>query len=167
MWKATWALLFGASLMLAGCGETSEEGGPDAASENGEAVEENGAAENGTDDTAQNGTDENATTDGEDVFTITAEAMTVTQGAEAEFTVSVDRGDAFDQAVDVSLQGLPTGVTADAPMKTVAAGEDEVVFLLTAAPDAAAVEKQITVKGQPEQGAAVDVKVAVTVDKAE
>lgn len=90
-------------------------------------------------------------------------ATDVTQGETDEITIEIDRADKFAQDVSLSFANLPAGVTLTPASATMAQGDSEVKFVLTAAPDAAIGDHTIVVTGRPTQGstAATEVKISV------
>ena len=138
------ALLMGIVAATAGCNQ-SKPGGPGAA-----LPESEQATIGETDNT----------------FTLEAPmtATDVTQGESDEITISIDRADRFAQDVSLSFGNLPAGVTLTPASATLAQGDSEVKFVLTAAPDAAIGDHTIVVTGRPAQGptAATEVKISVT-----
>lgn len=128
-----------AALFATGCNKESSQGGPGAKTE-----------------------------DSENVFTIKVPetAVAVTQGQEEKMTISLDRGDTFDQTVKLSFE-LPDGVTITPEDAELMKGQNEREFSIKAAEDAAAGEHAVKVTGKPETGEATTVSFKVQVEKAE
>lgn len=118
-------------------------------------------------DTVNNGTvDNNTTVDhsaskpliGEKDGTFTLDmpnlSTDITQGETQNVTISINRGDNFDQDVALQLTNLPKGVTITPEKPVLKAGEEEVVLAVAAAPDAALGDFTVNVSGQPAAGGA-------------
>lgn len=71
----------------------------------------------------------------------TPQSVSIDQGESKEITISIDRK-GFNDVVNLSIDGLPTGVQAP-PNMTIAAGQNEVKGMLTAAPDATVSEDHV------------------------
>ena len=85
------------------------------------------------------------------------------QGEKKVFEMTVDRGDTFKQAVQLSAE-TPKGVTAKFDKPTVAAGDAEKVNLtVEVAPDAAVGDHVIRVTGKPESGPSATEQVKLSV----
>ncbi len=81
-------------------------------------------------------------------ITLGSSAGTVTAGGSSTFTVAVTRTGAFAGAVDLSVEGLPSGVTSSLSPTQVAAGATSSTVTLTAASTAAAGPSTITVRAK-------------------
>ena len=74
----------------------------------------------------------------------------VPRGGRVPVMVTAYRHDGFDAAIEVSLEGLPAGVTAEPG--TILRGHSTVAITLAAAPDAAPVTAPLVVKGRAVTG---------------
>jgi hypothetical protein len=88
-------------------------------------------------------------------------AVSVEAGGAGQFTVSVTRGGGFAGAVNLTVEGLPSGVTANAP--AVAAGASSGVVTLSASASASAGNASLTVRAQGTGVAPATATVALTV----
>lgn len=91
-------------------------------------------------------------------------ATDVTQGESDEVTIGIDRGDNFAQNVTLNFENLPPGVTLTPANATIAQGDSEVKFTLSAAPDAAVGDHIVVVTGRPAQGATATTELKISVN---
>ena len=80
------------------------------------------------------------------VLSSAATSVSVAQGQSASLVVTAARGSAFAEAIALSVEGLPSGVTA--PNATIAAGATSAAITLTASATAAVGTGTITVRGR-------------------
>jgi uncharacterized membrane protein len=91
-------------------------------------------------------------------------ATDVTQGETDEVTIGIERGDNFAQDVTLTFDNLPAGVTLTPANATLAQGDSEVKFTLSAAPDAAVGDHILVVTGRPAQGATATTELKISVN---
>jgi len=94
-------------------------------------------------------------------ISVTPASLSVASGASAQITVNVTRGGGFTGAVNLSVEGLPAGVTANTA--SVASGAGSGTLTLTAAAGAAPGTATLTVRGQGPGVSAATATVALTV----
>jgi hypothetical protein len=150
---------------LAGCTKESPEGGP-------------GAVQNGNGEVRPNGTDTGAPNavapngrpvDADEAtfnLNVPATATNVERGKTATATISIDRGDAFKQPVDLEFRA-PAGINVKAQDKRLDPNEDEIEITIEAAPTAQVGEHVITVIGRPQTGKETSVQFHVEVEAAD
>lgn len=91
------------------------------------------------------------------------ESLEVPAGQEKEMTLSIDRGDQFDQTVTVQVTP-PEGLTADPEQLELESGQTEGKITLKAGADAPVGEEMsIEIQFQPESGDSVTKQLTVTV----
>jgi len=90
-------------------------------------------------------------------------SLSIQAGNTGQFTVNATRGGGFSGAVSLTVEGLPSGVTVNAPV--LAAGSTSAVVTLTAAAGATAGSSTLTVRGQG-TGVNATASVALTVTAA-
>lgn len=93
-----------------------------------------------------------------------ASSLEVTQGASANVTVNVTRGGGYTGDVSVSVEGLPTGVTA--PSATITSSQSSGTLAFTAATAAAAGNSSLTIRATGTGVTAVTASLALTVKAA-
>jgi len=81
-------------------------------------------------------------------------ASNVAQGASETFTITVNRGNTFDQSVAVRFEA-PAGISIEPSTANVASADSTLEISVTAAATASPGKKTIKVVGTPETGAAV------------
>jgi hypothetical protein len=156
-------------LMLTGCNRESERGGPGATSNpaaksgqpapNTEAVKEARQDLREAKQEARQEARENQT------FTLEVPKTTdVSRGKRQEVTVTLNRGENFDQMVKLQFKA-PPGLKVVPDQAAIQKGESGSKVLIEAAADAAAGEQAIEVIGTPETGAAVTVRMPVEVQE--
>lgn len=97
--------------------------------------------------------------------TLGQENMELAAGGQKEVTLSIDRGDQFDQTVTAQINP-PEGLTADPEEVEMAAGQTEAKFTLQAAQDAPVdQELAVEIEFQPEQGQSVTKQLTVTINE--
>lgn len=140
--KSMTAAAFLLSLVAMGCQDESAPGGPGV--EGGKTVAE------------------------QDTFVLKVPSMAVDleQGQQEEITISVDRGENFDQVVTLEFTA-PAGVTVTPQTVEVQAAEDETKIQVQADATAQQGEAVITVNATPETGEAVSHEVKVNVNVAD
>jgi hypothetical protein len=82
-------------------------------------------------------------------------AANIAQGASETFTITVSRGSAFDQIVNISFEA-PEGITVEPSTARVDSQSSTVDITVTATNTAALGKKSIKVVGTPQTGLAVD-----------
>lgn len=87
------------------------------------------------------------------------------QGQSETGTISVSRGENFDEDVTLSFSGLPQGVTIEPMSAMIRHGDKEAQVTFHAAADAALGDFTIDVMGHPAQGADAHSKFKLSVDK--
>ncbi len=103
-----------------------------------------------------------------DTFTLSMPLLStgIKQGETKNITISISRGDNFDEDVTLNLQNLPKGVTVSPEKPMIAHGESEAVISVTAAPDAALGDFTIPVSGKPSgSGANSTNELSITVEE--
>lgn len=126
---AALAAIFG----LVGCGGGSPPGGPGAKDK----VAEKSKEKDKDRDVANS----------KDTFTFKAGSVSVEQGSEKEFTISVSPGSEFKEDITFSFEGTPKGVTFDPAAPKVEKGGKEVKVKAKAAADAPPTDDtKVTVK---------------------
>ena len=118
-----------------GCGQTATSGGPGANNPN---------------------ADKNPLKQADNTFTLDTPnlATKVKQGQSDTITIGINRGKNFDQDVALKFDGLPSGVALDPASPTIKASEKEVKLTVSAAANAAIVDADVKVTGQPTTGPA-------------
>lgn len=91
-------------------------------------------------------------------------SVSVDQGAQGQFTVTLTRSGGFGGAVNLAVEGLPTGVTAGSNL-SVGASATSLTVTLTAAEDAAVGMASLTVRGTAGDLAAQTASIALTVNE--
>lgn len=95
------------------------------------------------------------------------ENLELPAGQEKEMTLSIERGDQFDQTVTVEIKP-PQGITAEPKTIELQSGQTEGKVTFKAASDAAVGEEQaVELTFQPESGESVKKQLMVTVTEAE
>jgi hypothetical protein len=79
-------------------------------------------------------------------------ATSVKQGESKSVSISIQRGTDFDDDVQLSFTEIPTGVTLDPANPTLAKGDKEAKFNITAGADAAIGDFTVKVTGHPTKG---------------
>jgi uncharacterized membrane protein len=104
---------------------------------------------------------------GDDTFTLDVPnlATSLKQGETKTIGIGINRGKNFDQNVALKFENLPNGLTVTPAAPSIAKGDKEVKVTLTAAPDAAIGEFEVTVHGDPATGADAHNKFKVKIDK--
>ena len=163
-----------AAMMVVGCNEQSERGGP--------GVKTNGNATNGTmshttvtkdaDGDKTVTTKTTKTTDSTDVIDkdktfVVNKPLTdtnVEQGADNNMTVSIDRGSDFKQKVKLQFKG-PKGVKVSPAEGMIQPDNDELKIVISADPDAPTGKQMIDVTAIPESGKSVTTQIGIDVKK--
>jgi hypothetical protein len=99
--------------------------------------------------------------EGSFTLTLSSGTLSINQGASGAVTVTITRDADFDGAVTITVEGLPTGVTANA--LTIASGSTEGVLTLTGLVSAAAGPATLTVRGSATGAADDTATLALTV----
>jgi uncharacterized membrane protein len=86
------------------------------------------------------------------------------QGEKKEVTITIDRGDAFKDNVQLKFE-TPKGLKVSPDNAAIKAGDKEVKVHVEADKDAPLGDHAITVNGTPDKGAATSVPLKITVDK--
>jgi hypothetical protein len=89
----------------------------------------------------------------------------IKQGETKVVKITVNRDDKFNQTVNLSVRGEPSGVTARLDKTSVPPSEKEVNLTITAGTDAPLGEHTLTVVGKPETGNPTEVGVKIDVEK--
>jgi uncharacterized membrane protein len=105
-----------------------------------------------------------APTDSANTFKVDVPKMAtgVTQGETRDVTVSVNRGNKFDQDVKLTFHA-PKGIEVKPETATAKKGSDEVKITVHAAADAKTGKEEVEVVGTPATGSPTSVKFAVDV----
>jgi len=88
----------------------------------------------------------------------------IKQGEKKEVTITIDRGDAFKENVQLKLEA-PKGLKVSADNLTIKPGDKESKVFVEADKDAPLGDHAITVTGTPEKGEPTSVPLKVTVEK--
>jgi hypothetical protein len=104
---------------------------------------------------------------GENTFKLAPPTLpaSITQGETKNVTISIKRGDNFQEDVNVKFEGLPKGVTVDPASPKIAKSETEAKVNLKAGNDAALGEFTVKVIGAPTKGADASSEMTVIVTK--
>lgn len=108
-----------------------------------------------------------AVTTADDSFTLSTPTLStsIKQGESKVVTIGIKRGKNFGQDVNLKLEGLPKGVTADPMSPAIKAGEEDAKVTMKAADDAALGDFTVKVTGHPKTGADASNEFKLTVDK--
>lgn len=134
-------------LFSAGCNRESPKGGPGA-------------------DKANKGTNTSGSTDRTETFSIKVPSghSNVTQGMQTELSVSVNRGNNFDQDVKLTFKA-PEGVQVTPDSVTAKKGADEARITVKALDTATPGTTNVKVTGTPATGPAVNVDLGIEIKK--
>ncbi len=90
-------------------------------------------------------------------------AIDIQQGESDTVTIEIDRADNFRQDVTISFEQVPAGLTFDPMSPVIKHGDGQVEVMAKTAPDAAAGEFVVKVKGHPATGpdATTDLKIHI------
>jgi uncharacterized membrane protein len=148
--RTLWSVLLIGVVATVGCKRESEKGGPGADANRAARTTDNRGAEESS---------------AEDTFTVKVpESMKVPQGERKEVTVTLNRGNKFNQDVKITFKA-PAGVKMEPSSATIKAGEKEHKFTVEAMSDAKVGEATVQVIGTPATGKAANVDLTVTVQK--
>jgi len=167
--------LVAAALLVAGCTEKSERGGPGVKTGDGKSATNTSTtttkSANGNGKSVEKTT--TTTTHGGDQVVDKAKTFVVSkpltdtnieQGESDDVTVSIDRGSDFKQKVTLQFKP-PAGVTVTPPNGTIAPDAKDMKILVKAAPDAAVGKHNIEVTATPENGKPVTTQLAIDIKK--
>ncbi len=140
------------ALVLAGCENKSQEGGP--------------GATNKPRDSKGNPTT-SSVKQTEDTFKLTAPSTdtNIKQGEATTVKIGISRGKNFDQDVKLTMSDPPKGVKFDPAEPTIKAGDKEGQVKIEADKDAALGEHEITVTGTPKTGDKATVHFKINIKK--
>lgn len=100
-----------------------------------------------------------------DTFQLERTAAAIKQGETRSFSIVIKRATNFGEDVTLAFSDLPSGLSMDDSTPTIAHGDSEARFTLTAAGDAALGEFSISVTGHPTNGSDATNKLDITVTK--
>jgi hypothetical protein len=172
MSKVTTLLMAAAVAAFIGCGNTSSTGGPGATATRRPTAEpthatappagDRGGRDAGNPDAGA------ADKGAHDTFELTGDkSVNVKQDAVEHLKLGIKRGDAFKQDVKLSFESEPPdkGLMVDPNPATFSKGDKEAVVNLKATADAALGKHTLVVKGTPESGKPVELRIEVDVKK--
>ncbi len=150
------SLLVGAAVALMGCTRESPPGGP-------------GAKTTTTTKTTTDGTiktTEQQTEKRDEIFKVEVPkgGTNVTQGKSEKITISLSRGDNFNETVNLKF-AAPAGLKVVPPDVSIKRGETKTNVTVEAADDAMVGRHSITVTGSPESGKSTSVNMDIDVKK--
>jgi len=149
-------------LGLTGCTKESKPGGPGATGKTPDItpVERSYKAP----DTSR--TEQDTLVSKENTFTLLVPGTEkdLDRGERKEVKISIDRGDAFNQAVRLQFKA-PEGLTVTPAEAVIKSGEKETNVTIEAVPDAPTGEVTIEVTGIPETGKSVSMQMQIEVHK--
>lgn len=146
IWAPSLSLAAALVLSFAGCNRESPKGGPGA-------------------DKANKGTP--AAGDKTDTFSIKVPSgnTNITQGEQKELSLSVSRGNNFDQDVTLTFKSTEAGITVTPESVTAKKGGDDPKITVKVADTATVGTTNVKVTGTPKTGAAATVDMGIEVKK--
>lgn len=140
-------MLFSLALLNAGCNKETDVGGPGAAGTGGGVADYEGASADSFQLTMPDG------------------EVALKAGETKTWTIGIERGENFNQKVDVTVMAPKEGITVEPSQGSFEGDMSEMEVKITAQAGAPAEKTSISVIGRPESGQSVDAAITVTVSE--